>query len=142
MNRLSPQHLDVSDPPARPRPRRYWRAKFGHALSGIKLGVRGHSSFCVHFFFAALAVAAAVVLGCEPVEWCLVWGCIGFVLTAELVNSAIETLFRGLDEATRERVWPCLDIAAGAVLVASLTAVVVAAFIFIPKFIPKLAVLF
>ena len=76
-------------------------------------------------FFAALALTAAVVLRCGLVQWCLLLGCVGLVLTAELFNSALETLFRGLDEATRARVWPCLDIAAGAVLLAGLTAAVV-----------------
>src|SRR5205085_9365485 len=112
----------VEDLPARPRSRRPWRDKFRAAFRGIKLGVRGHSSFFVHFFFAALVVAAGGALRCTLVEWCLLLGCIGLVLTAELLNSAFETLFRGLDAATRERVWPCLDIAAGAVLLASITA--------------------
>jgi hypothetical protein len=40
--------------------RRSWRAKFAAAFRGLKLGVRGHSSFFVHFFFAALVLAAAV----------------------------------------------------------------------------------
>jgi diacylglycerol kinase len=127
-----PPHGPLSEPPVRPRPRP-WRAKFGVALRGIKLGVRGHSSFFVHFFFAALALAAAIVFDCDVLEWCLLFGCIGFVLTAELFNSALETLFRGLDEETRERVWPCLDIAAGAVLVASIFAGVIGAVIFLPK---------
>src|SRR5262249_8214319 len=82
--------------PARPRPRRHWRDKSRDALRGVKLGVRGHSSFFVHFFFAALVLAAAIVLKCGPLEWCLLLGCIGLVLTAELFNSALETLFRGL----------------------------------------------
>jgi diacylglycerol kinase len=99
----------------------------------MKVGVRGHSSFFVHFFFAALVVAAAIVLDCDPLEWCLLLGCIGFVLAAELLNSAIETLFRGLDEGTKRRVWPCLDIAAGAVLLASIVAVLIGAIIFLPK---------
>ena len=105
-----------------PRPRRSWRAKFRVAFRGIKFGVRGHSSFSVHFFATALVVASAIVLQCQLWEWCVLLGCVGFVLTAELFNSAIETLFRGLDEATKERTWPALDIAAGAVLTASLFA--------------------
>src|SRR5207302_9481109 len=103
-------------PPARPRSRRYWRDKFRVAFRGLKLGIRGHSSFSVHFFFAALVLASAIVLQCDLWQWCVLVGCIGFVLTAELFNSAIETLFRGLDEPTRARVWPALDVAAGAVL--------------------------
>ena len=115
------------------RPRRTWRSKFRDAGRGVKLGVRGHSSFYVHFFFAVLAIAAGLVLRCNRVEWCLVLSCIGAVFTAELFNSALETLFRGLDEATKDRAHGCLDIAAGAVLVAALTAAAVGAVIFVPK---------
>ena len=101
------------DTPEPRRPRRSWAAKFATAFRGLKLGVRGHSSFSVHFFFAALVVAAAAVLQCDLAEWCILVACIGGVLTAELFNSAIETLFRGLDYETRERAWPALDISAG-----------------------------
>src|SRR5262245_45076754 len=124
---------EPAPPPDEPSPRRPWRAKFGDAFRGLKLGVRGQSSFFVHFFFAALVVAAAIVLGCDPIEWCLLLGCIGLVLTAELFNSAVETLFRGLDEPTKKRAWPALDVAAGAVLLASLTASAVGALVFLPK---------
>jgi diacylglycerol kinase len=113
-----------------PRARRPWGDKFRDALRGLKLGVRGHSSFFVHFFFAALVVAAGLVLGCSLEQWCVLLLCIGLVLTAELFNSAIETLFRGLDEATKQRSWRALDIAAGAVLLASLTAAVAGTAIF------------
>jgi diacylglycerol kinase len=116
-----------------PKPRRKWRHKFGDAFRGIKLGIRGHSSFFVHFFVAALVVAAAIVLGCEFLDWCLLLGCIGFVLTAELFNSAIETLFHGLDTATKARTHGCLDIAAGAVLLASITAVIVGSIVFLHR---------
>src|SRR5205085_10245442 len=121
----------VPEPAAPPRRRRPWRAKFRDALRGLKLGVRGHSSFFVHFFAAALVLAAGLAFGCTAVEWCVLLGCVGLVLTAELFNSALETLFRGLDEPTKERVWPCLDIAAGAVLLASITAAIVGAAIFL-----------
>jgi diacylglycerol kinase len=109
---------------------RRWRDKFREAFRGVKLGVRGHSSFFVHFFFAALALTAALVLQCDLVEWCLVTGCIGLVITAELFNSTIETLFHGLDADTKDRIQGCLDIAAGAVLVAGLTAAIIGLLIF------------
>ena len=113
-----------------PRPRRPWSQKFRDALRGLKFGIRGHSSFFVHFFFAALVIAAARALECSVEQWSLLILCIGFVLTAELINSAIETLHRGLDPETRERTWKSLDIAAGAVLFASITAAIVGAIIF------------
>jgi diacylglycerol kinase len=116
-------------PPRRAKPRR-WRDKFREAFRGVKLGVRGHSSFSVHFFFATLALAAALALQCDLVEWCVIVGCIGLVITAELFNSAIETLFHGQDPEAKARNSKCLDIAAGAVLVAGLTAAVIGVLIF------------
>ncbi len=123
------QGCDEYSPMRRKKARR-WRDKFREAFRGVKLGVRGHSSFFVHFFFAALALTAALVLQCDLVEWCLVTGCIGLVITAELFNSTIETLFHGLDADTKDRIQGCLDIAAGAVLVAGLTAAIIGLLIF------------
>ena len=116
--------------PVEARPRRTWPRKFGDAFRGLKRGIRGQSSFSVHLFFAALAIAAGIVLRCTLEQWGLLLLCIGLVFSAELFNSAIETLFRGLDEETRARAWPCLDIAAGAVLVACIAAAIVGSLIF------------
>ena len=110
--------------------RRPWRDKFRVAFRGLKLGIRGHSSFFVHFFFTVLVLAAAIGFKCNTWQWCLLLGCIGMVLVAELFNSAVETLVRGLDDQTRSRVWPCLDIAAGAVLLASIFAVIIGIVVF------------
>jgi diacylglycerol kinase len=109
---------------------RRWRDKFREAIRGIKLGIRGHSSFSVHFFAAAVAIAACIALDCRLVEWCLILLCIGGVFTVELFNSAIETLFHGLDPETKSRWNGSLDIAAGAVLTASLFAALIGVIVF------------
>jgi diacylglycerol kinase len=134
---MSAMLLSPTDPPAAPprKPPRRWRDKFREAFRGVKLGVRGHSSFAVHFFAAALVVAAALALQCDLTQWCLLVGCIGLVLTAELFNSAVETLYHGLDPAARPRVTGCLDVAAGAVLVASITATVIGCLVFGERFV-------
>lgn len=120
----------IESSPSRVKKPRCWSEKFREAFRGMKLGVRGHSSFFVHFFFAALALAAALALGCDRTEWCIIIGCVGLVITAELFNSAIETLFHGLDDESKNRIQGCLDIAAGAVLAAGLTAAVIGTLIF------------
>src|SRR5260370_21905853 len=122
----------MAETPAAPRPRRSWRDKFRVAFRGMKLGIRGHSSFFVHFFFSALVLAAGFILRCDPMEWCVLLGCMAMVITAELFNSALETLFRGLDEATKKRVWPALDVAAGAVLFASIVASIIGCIVLLP----------
>ena len=113
-----------------PKKARRWRDKFREAFRGLKLGVRGHSSFSVHFFFAALVLATAFALEFEWYEWCLVIGCVGAVIASELFNSAIETLFHGLDAESKGRIKGCLDIAAGAVLAVSLTAAAIGLIVF------------
>lgn len=134
MSLLSPLLEDPDAPDRAPRgkPRRRWRDKFAEAYRGVKLGVRGHSSFSVHFFFAALVLAAGAVFRCSLTQWCILLGCIGMVMTAELFNSAIEALYHGLaDEESKRRCRPCLDIAAGAVLLASGFAAVIGTLIFL-----------
>lgn len=115
------------------RPRRGWRDRLRPACRGIKLGVRGHSRFFIHFFCTALVLAAAIVLRCDLVQWCLLFGCIGLVHVTELLNNAIEALFRGLDEESKSRAAACLDIAAGAVLLASITASLIGGLIFLSR---------
>src|SRR5207244_450178 len=105
---IGPGAAEAAPETAPKKPPRPWRAKFGDAFRGLKLGIRGHSSFSVHFFFAALVIAAAIVLSCGPLEWGLLLGCIGLVLAAELFNSAVETIYHGLEETTKPRVKACL----------------------------------
>jgi diacylglycerol kinase len=66
-------------------------------------------------------------------EWALLLACIGAVFSAELFNSALEELFHGLDEAAKGRMTGCLDMAAGAVLLAAATSAAIGAIIFLPK---------
>jgi diacylglycerol kinase len=112
------------------RRRQTWPERFRTALRGIAYGIRGQSGFFVHFFVAGAIVCAAAVLRVSLVSWAILLLCMGAVFTAELFNSAMETLFRHLDTRTQVRMWPALDIAAGAVLWISLTAALVGALVF------------
>lgn len=118
--------------PEGPR-RRPSRSKFGDAFRGVKRGIRGHSSFAVHFFSAAVALAAAASLGASATEWCIIIGCIAMVLAAELFNSVVESLVRLLSPQQAEEAGRALDISAGAVLVASIGAAIIGLVIFVPK---------
>jgi len=124
---ISPTEHSEEPSPRRPRT---WSDKFGDAFRGLKFGIRGQSSFAVHFFVAAAVIVAAAGLRCSLDDWGLLVLAIGLVLTTELVNTSIETLFRGLDRDMRERCWRCLDIAAAAVFVASIAAAVIGGIVF------------
>lgn len=114
-----------------PVPSRH-RFRFREAFRGLKRGMRGQSRFAVHLFVAAGAVAACVALDCRVTDWCLVVLCVGVVLTAELFRSAIEALAIGPDADFRRN--GAVAIAAGAVLMASLSAVLVGGIVFVNRF--------
>jgi diacylglycerol kinase len=110
--------------------RRRWRVKFADAFRGLKLGVRGHSSFFVHFFVATAVIAAAATLRVSPIQWCILLGCITAVIASELFNSAVEVLCRTLDVEKLPGGKNPLDIAAGAVLAVSIGAALIGAIVF------------
>lgn len=110
--------------------RRTWGQKFADAARGVGLAVRGERTFRAHLTIAVVVVAAAALLRCDPVEWCLLVGCIGAVFAAETFNSSVETLFHALDDAAKSRMTGCLDRAAGAVLLAGLASAVIGIIVF------------
>lgn len=99
----------------------------------MKLGVRGHSSFFVHFFIATVVIAAAATLRVKLEHWCILLGCISAVIAAELFNSAIEILCRVIEIERLQNGKAPLDIAAGAVLAVSIGAAVIGAIIFLAR---------
>lgn len=110
---------------------RRWSAKFKDAFRGIKLGVRGHSSFAVHFFAAAAVITAGVTLRVSLIEWCILIGCITAVFAAELFNSTIEILCRVIDIEKCPNGKQPLDIAAGAVLAVAIGSALIGIMIFV-----------
>ncbi len=114
-------------------PAHSWTRKFGNAFRGVKLGVRGQSSFFVHFFAAAAVVAAALALSCNLVEWCLLTGAIAAVLVAEMFNTALERTAKAVDQRHNPHLRDALDIGSAAVLLAAIGAVVLGAIVFLHR---------
>lgn len=108
-----------------PRPNASWITKFRCTFRGAKIAVRGESSFFVHLFAAVAVTVAAAVFQVSLIEWCLLAGCIGGVLAVELLNTAIERLARAVDDSYNDKLRDALDISGAAVLIASVTAVVI-----------------
>jgi diacylglycerol kinase len=103
-----------------------------HALRGIKLGVRGTSRFFVHFFCAAMIVAAGIVGHCHLLEWCILLGGIAAVLIVELFHSALKALCQG-DDRLAQRAQPALAISLGGVLLARLAVALIACLILLTR---------
>lgn len=113
---------------------RTWYQKFRCAFRGLRLGIRGQSSFVVHFAAAALTILAAALLRIDRTQWCVLMLCITIVLTAEMFNSALEHLARAVDRPDNQHLGSALDIGSAAVLTASIGASLVGALIFAVRF--------
>ena len=98
----------------------------GHAALGIIHAFKHERHFRFHCFAVVPVVAAGVYVGLSPVAWGLVVITMGFVLAAELVNTALERLGDLAAHGERNALSGLAkDIAAGAVLVAAVAAAVV-----------------
>jgi diacylglycerol kinase len=113
-------------------PRRSWITVFRDAFRGIREGVLGERVFAIHLTMAVAVLGAAVLFQVTTTEWLVLIFCIGLVCTAELLNTALERMAKAVTQERNVHVGAALDIAAGAVLVASITAVVCGLIIFVP----------
>jgi len=96
------------------------------ALDGLRLSWKGESSFRTHVVIAVLVLVGTLVLRPEPLWWALLALAVGIVIAAELLNTALERLADHVRPEHHEDIKAVKDIAAGAVLIATITAVVIA----------------
>ena len=112
---------------------RGWLEKFRVAFRGMKIGVRGQSSFFAHFFIAAAVLGAGVVLRVNLGEWCILLLCTAFVLSAEMFNTALESMARAITRQMHPDLANALDIGSAAVLLASIGAAAVGSIVFLNR---------
>ena len=115
-----------------------WRAatlwaSFGFAVRGIIMVAWPQRNFRIHLLAAAVVSLTAWWLGCSRVEWAILLITMGFVLVSETMNTAIETVVDMVSPEYHELAGRAKDVAAGAVLLAAVTAVGVACVILAPR---------
>ena len=107
---------------------------FGYAMKGIRIGFREETNFQIQVAMGLASILLGVYFQLSVVEWLFVFGAIGLVLTTELLNTALEELCDMLKDTHDPHVAKIKDLTAGAVLCASLCALVIGLIIFLPKF--------
>ncbi|HIY83917.1 diacylglycerol kinase family protein [Rubneribacter sp.] len=112
---------------------------FSCAWSGVVVSVRTQRNMKIHLAAAAVAVAAGLVLGIDAVSWAVVTLCIAAVVSAECLNTALESVVDLVSPEYHELAGRAKDAAAGAVLVLAAASVAVAAFVFVPRLAALLA---
>jgi diacylglycerol kinase (ATP) len=105
---------------------------FGFAFKGIAFFLKSPSNAWIHLAAAFLVCAAGFYVHISKGEWMAVIFAIAFVFVTEMVNTAIEKLTDLVSPDYNELAGKVKDIAAGAVLLASIAAVVIACMVFVP----------
>jgi len=108
---------------------------FRHAVRGIGDGFRGELNFRIHFVAAIAVVVLGFWMGVSRMEWLVLVLTIAFVLSLELVNSALERAMDVLHPSMHDRVRVVKDMLAASVLVSSLAAIAIGLLIFVPYFV-------
>ena len=113
-------------------------SSFRYAFHGVFQAVQSQHNMWIHIFAAIVVIVAALFFDIGFTEWLFVIFAIGFVFGAELFNSAIETLVDLVSPGENQKAGMIKDIAAGAVLIAAITAAVIGMMIFVPRIIDLL----
>jgi diacylglycerol kinase (ATP) len=103
---------------------------FNYAFEGIIHVLRTQRNMRIHFSLAVLVLIGALVTGVDKFELVALLIVIGFVLIAEMVNTAIEGAIDVATTSFDPMAKLAKDIAAGAVLIATVTAVAVGYLVF------------
>jgi diacylglycerol kinase len=115
---IHPPEPATSETSAMPRPARpAWRCWLIDVERGLTHGVRGASIFFVYFFLSSATIAASVVLELSLLEWTVVILALTVVLSAEMFNQSVKSLFAALGHPADESTKAALRIGSAAVFV-------------------------
>lgn len=115
---------------------------FKNALSGLFWALQTQPNFRVHLVLAILAIWLGYYLNINRVERAIIIFTIVLGLSAEMINTTLETMSDLITQEWRQEAKIAKDVAAGMMLTVAGGAVVVAIIIFVPyllqRFFPNL----
>jgi diacylglycerol kinase (ATP) len=106
---------------------------FFYAISGILYAFNTQRNIKIHFMVAILIIIISFLLKLNTIELLIVFLTIAMVLTAEMINTAIEAVVDMFTQEYHPLARVAKNVAAGAVLISALNAVIVGYLIFYKK---------
>ena len=104
---------------------------FKNARKGFRLVLKSEMNIRIHIVIALLVLITAFLLNFNAIEYCIVILTIAMVMITEMINTAIEfTLDAVYHNRYSKMVGMAKDISAGAVMFASVMAVIIGCIIF------------
>ncbi len=106
---------------------------FVYAFNGLKILIKEEHNARIHIIAAMGVIIAGLFFNISEFEWIAIVFSIGLVFSLEIINSAIENIADFISPSKHERIKKIKDLSAAAVLVGSITALIIAIFIFLPQ---------
>lgn len=106
--------------------------KFKVAFNGLFLAFK-HPAVLIQLVLALCAIGGGLIIKLNYYEWLVFIICIGMVIMAEIFNTTIEKVCDLIDESYNEKIKAIKDMSSSAVLLISLTALVICIFVTVNK---------
>jgi diacylglycerol kinase (ATP) len=103
---------------------------FNYAIEGVIHVLRTQRNMRIHFAVAVAVIVGAVAVGVSKIELIALLLAIAFVLVAEMINTAIEGAIDAATTSFDPMAKLAKDIAAGAVLIATVNAIAIGYLVF------------
>jgi len=113
-------------------PLRKWTESANHAIEGILHAAKTQRHVRFHLYAAAGVMILSFALGVSGLEFIIIGFCVGLVIVAELLNTAVEEMIDLVSPNYNEKARVAKDIAAGAVFISALISAVVAYVVLLP----------
>lgn len=114
------------------------RASVRYAARGIVYVFRHERNFQIHIALGILAIILGYVLQISLTQWLFILTAIASVLALEMINTIFEKFVDMFQPRIHQYAATIKDLMAGAVLMASLSALLVGAIIFLPIIISRM----
>ncbi len=108
---------------------------FKYAIEGIISSFKSEKNMKIHVMMVLLVTLSGFLLKISKFEWFICIILFGLVISAELFNTAIETVVDMVCPNKNEKAKLAKDVSAGAVLIVAISAAIIGCIIFIPKII-------
>lgn len=106
---------------------------FKYAIEGIATGIKTERNMKIHIVIMILVIIFGIILKISKIEWIICIVLFGFVISLELINTAIENTVDLVTLENNSKAKIAKDVAAGSVLIAAITSAIIGLIIFIPK---------
>jgi diacylglycerol kinase len=109
-----------------------WIKSFKHALQGLLFMFRHERNAKIEAVLGIIAIVLGFAFGIKQSEWLIIIFCCVIVLSLEAFNTALEKALDRLHPENHPSIGIAKDLAAGAVLIASIGATIAGILIFYP----------